>query len=201
MWYIEIGLTEKGKKIFGSDTKTLEYDRVNKPSTDEVFAFINNEFVTELVDSVSEPWSDYSYLKKDDIIKIVKPNKDGTETFTFGEVRYIVINGCEKEIVAAEIHDIENFNNRSEVRFNFAGKEIGGSRKYKRYFVIPTAEEVQRYNDAKHKMDIYDEIIDLIRFHDDWDNLVIPAYLTIDMLRNIKNILKDAYDNYYGLTN
>ena len=77
MYYINLQLTEKGAKVCGSPTKTLEmpWDKYFEPTDDDVNEFIESEFMSELVEHVISVKSDFRFLKLNDYVCIVAPGK------------------------------------------------------------------------------------------------------------------------------
>ena len=200
MWYINIALNDLGKKVVGSDTKVLEFQKATVPNTDECIAYIKSEFMMELVSSFSVT-SDWRHVKIGDILKIITPGANG-DKIEFGEVTSYEDDGYAKEFHVA-IHDIENYHEirywMQDIRFSFEGKEIGGSRKYKKYVTMPTKEEIERYNLSKEKSIIYNEVVDLLKHKYEWeedDDNVIPPFITLDMLINIRNMITGSKKNY-----
>lgn len=154
----------------------------------------------ELVSSFSVT-SDWRHVKIGDILKIITPSVNG-DIIEFGEVTSYEDDGYAKEF-HVDIHNIENYHeNRywmQDIRFSFEGKEIGGSRKYKKYVTMPTNEEIERYNLSKEKSIIYNEVVDLLQHKYEWeedDDNVIPPFITLDMLINIRNMITESKKNY-----
>ena len=77
--------------------------------------------------------------------------------------------------------------------FDFLGKEIGGSRRYKQYLELPTSEEISYANEILHKEESYNYIVSNI-CNDTYGEC--PDFLTVDDITKIKEIVSNAKNKY-----
>lgn len=211
MYYINLQLTEKGTKVCGSATKSLEmqWDKTTISSDEDVNKFIETEFMSELVDHVISIKSDFRFLKPDDYVCIVQPATatGAMEKRILGKVVHVNDDGYGHYIMVKEERRIDYY--PKDYRFNFEGFEIGGSRKYKKYIEIPTEEFIEHELKIKNIHDIYHNVIELLCHTYEWEDGTdtdyygyrenIPIFLTPDELFNIHNILvkaKARYDDF-----
>lgn len=187
MFAITVKLNEKGKKVCGVNTKVILVNGNFKPNTEEINEAIVQEFIPELVEeivSVDETFEDV--IKQDDIVKVCT----NENVFFYAKVLHIVKTGSYKGIEVIKIDETEYYRT---IRFNFLGKEIGGSRKYKRYLEIPTAEEISYANEIIHKEESYKYIVNNI-YSDTYGEC--PDFLTVDDIIKIKEIVANAKNKY-----
>ena len=187
MFAITVKLNEKGKKVCGVNTKVILVNGNFKPNTEEINETIVQEFIPELVEeivSVDETFEDV--IKQDDIVKVCT----NENSFFYAKVLHVVKTGAYKGIEVIKIDETEYYRT---IRFNFLGKEIGGSRKYKRYLEIPTAEEISYANEIIHKEESYKYIVNNI-YSDTYGEC--PDFLTVDDIIKIKEIVANAKNKY-----
>lgn len=187
MFAITVKLNEKGKKVCGVNTKVILVNGNFKPNTEEINEAIAQEFIPELVEeivSVDETFEDV--IKQDDIVKVCT----NENVFFYAKVLNVVKTGGYKGIEVIKIDETEYYRT---IRFNFLGKEIGGSRKYKRYLEIPTAEEISYANEIIHKEESYKYIVTNI-YSDTYGEC--PDFLTVDDIIKIKEIVANAKNKY-----
>lgn len=187
MFAITVKLNEKGKKVCGVNTKVILVNGNFKPNTEEINETIVQEFIPELVKeivSVDETFEDV--IKQDDIVKVCT----NENIFFYAKVLNVVKTGAYKGIEVIKIDETEYYRT---IRFNFLGKEIGGSRKYKRYLEIPTAEEISYANEIIHKEESYKYIVNNI-YSDTYGEC--PDFLTVDDIIKIKEIVANAKNKY-----
>lgn len=187
MFAITVKLNEKGKKVCGVNTKVILVNGNSKPNTEEINEAIAQEFIPELVEeiiSVDETFEDV--IKQDDIVKVCT----NENVFFYAKVLNVVKTGGYKGIEVIKINETEYY---KIIRFNFLGKEIGGSRKYKRYLEIPTAEEISYANEIIHKEESYNYIVTNI-YSDTYGEC--PDFLTVDDIIKIKEIVANAKNRY-----
>ena len=187
MFAITVKLNEKGKKVCGVNTKVILVNGNFKPNTEEINEAIAQEFIPELVEeivSVDETFEDV--IKQDDIVKVCT----NENVFFYAKVLNVVKTGGYKGIEVIKIDETEYYRT---IRFNFLGKEIGGSRKYKRYLEIPTAEEISYANEIIHKEESYNYIVTNI-YSDTYGEC--PDFLTVDDIIKIKEIVANAKNKY-----
>lgn len=187
MFAITVKLNEKGKKVCGVNTKVILVNGNVKPNTEEINETIAQEFIPELVEeivSVDETFEDV--IKQDDIVKVCT----NENAFFYAKVLHVVKTGGYKGIEVIKIDETEYYRT---IRFNFLGKEIGGSRKYKRYLEIPTAEEISYANEIIHKEESYKYIVNNI-YSDTYGEC--PNFLTVDDIIKIKEIIANAKNKY-----
>ena len=187
MFAITVKLNEKGKKVCGVNTKVILVNSNFKPNTEEINEAIAQEFIPELVEeivSVDETFEDV--IKQDDIVKVCT----NENVFFYAKVLNVVKTGGYKGIEVIKIDETEYYRT---IRFNFLGKEIGGSRKYKRYLEIPTAEEISYANEIIHKEESYKYIVNNI-YSDTYGEC--PDFLTVDDIIKIKEIVANAKNKY-----
>lgn len=189
MFAITIKLNEKGKKVCGLNTKVILVNSNSEPNTKEINEAIAQEFITELVEeiiSVNETFE--AVIKKDDILKVCT-NKS---MFFYAKVLDVVKTGSYKGIEVVKLDEKERCRT---IRFNFLGKEIGGSRKNKRYLEIPTAEEISYANEILNKEESYNYVVSNI-YSDTYGEC--PEFLTVDDILKIKEIVENAKNKYIG---
>ena len=187
MFAITVKLNEKGKKVCGVNTKVILVNGNFKPNTEEINEAIAQEFIPELVEeivSVDETFEDV--IKQDDIVKVCT----NENVFFYAKVLNVVKTGGYKGIEVIKIDETEYYRT---IRFNFLGKEIGGSRKYKRYLEIPTTEEISYANEIIHKEESYKYIVNNI-YSDTYGEC--PDFLTVDDIIKIKEIVANAKNKY-----
>ena len=187
MFAITVKLNEKGKKVCGVNTKVILVNGNFKPNTEEINEAIAQEFIPELVEeivSVDETFEDV--IKQDDIVKVCT----NENVFFYAKVLNVVKTGGYKGIEVIKIDETEYYRT---IRFNFLGKEIGGSRKYKRYLEIPTTEEISYANEINHKEESYKYIVNNI-YSDTYGEC--PDFLTVDDIIKIKEIVANAKNKY-----
>ena len=187
MFAITVKLNEKGKKVCGVNTKVILVNSNFKPNTEEINEAITQDFIPELVEeivSVDKTFEDV--IKQDDIVKVCT----NENTFFYAKVLNVVKTGGYKGIEVIKIDETEYYRT---IRFNFLGKEIGGSRKYKRYLEIPTAEEISYANEIIHKEESYKYIVNNI-YSDTYGEC--PDFLTVDDIIKIKEIVVNAKNKY-----
>lgn len=187
MFAITVKLNEKGKKVCGVNTKVILVNGNFKPNTEEINEAIAQEFIPELVEeivSVDKTFEDV--IKQDDIVKVCT----NENAFFYAKVLNVVKTGGYKGIEVIKIDETEYYRT---IRFNFLGKEIGGSRKYKRYLEIPTAEEISYANEIIHKEESYKYIVNNI-YSDTYGEC--PDFLTVDDIIKIKEIVANAKNKY-----
>ena len=187
MFAITVKLNEKGKKVCGVNTKVILVNSNFKPNTEEINEAITQDFIPELVEeiiSVDKTFEDV--IKQDDIVKVCT----NENTFFYAKVLNVVKTGGYKVIEVIKIDETEYYRT---IRFNFLGKEIGGSRKYKRYLEIPTAEEISYANEIIHKEESYKYIVNNI-YSDTYGEC--PDFLTVDDIIKIKEIVANAKNKY-----
>ena len=189
MFAITVKLNEKGKKVCGVNTKVILVNGNFKPNKEEINEAIAQEFIPELVEeivSVDETFEDV--IKQDDIVKVCT----NENAFFYAKVLNVVKTGAYKGIEVIKIDETEYYRT---IRFNFLGKEIGGSRKYKRYLEIPTTEEISYANEIIHKEESYKYIVNNI-YSDTYGEC--PDFLTVDDIIKIKEIVANAKNKYVG---
>ena len=187
MFAITVKLNEKGKKVCGVNTKVILVNSNFKPNTEEINEAITQDFIPELVEeivSVDKTFEDV--IKQDDIVKVCT----NENTFFYAKVLHVVKTGGYKGIEVIKIDETEYYRT---IRFNFLGKEIGGSRKYKRYLEIPTTEEISYANEIIHKEESYKYIVNNI-YSDTYGEC--PDFLTVDDIIKIKEIVANAKNKY-----
>ena len=187
MFAITVKLNEKGKKVCGVNTKFILVNGNSKPNNEEINEAIAQEFIPELVEeivSVDKTFEDV--IKQDDIVKVCT----NENTFFYAKVLNVVKTGSYKGIEVIKIDETEYYRT---IRFNFLGKEIGGSRKYKRYLEIPTTEEISYANEIIHKEESYKYIVNNI-YSDTYGEC--PDFLTVDDIIKIKEIVANAKNKY-----
>lgn len=187
MFAITVKLNEKGKKVCGVNTKFILVNGNSKPNKEEINEAIAQEFIPELVEeiiSVDETFEDV--IKQDDIVKVCT----NENVFFYAKVLNVVKTGAYKGIEVIKIDETEYYRT---IRFNFLGKEIGGSRKYKRYLEIPTTEEISYANEIIHKEESYKYIVNNI-YSDTYGEC--PDFLTVDDIIKIKEIVANAKNKY-----
>ena len=187
MFAITIKLNEKGKKICGVNTKVILVNSNSEPNTKEINEAIAQEFIPELVEeivSVDKTFEDV--IQSGDIVKVCT-NKS---IFFYGKILNVFRSGSYKGI---EVISIDKKERCYSMRFNLLGKEIGGSRKHKRYLEIPTEEEISYVNEFLHKEENYSYIISNI-YNDTYGEC--PDFLTVDDITKIKEIVSNAKNKY-----
>ena len=187
MFAITVKLNEKGKKVCGVNTKVILVNSNFKPNTEEINEAITQDFIPELVEeivSVDKTFEDV--IKQDDIVKVCT----NENTFFYSKVLNVVKTGGYKGIEVIKIDETEYYRT---IRFNFLGKEIGGSRKYKRYLEISTAEEISYANEIIHKEESYKYIVNNI-YSDTYGEC--PDFLTVDDIIKMKEIIVNAKNKY-----
>ena len=187
MFAITVKLNEKGKKVCGVNTKVILVNSNFKPNTEEINEAITQDFIPELVEeivSVDKTFEDV--IKQDDIVKVCT----NENTFFYAKVLHVVKTGGYKGIEVIKIDETEYYRT---IRFNFLGKEIGGSRKYKRYLEIPTTEEISYANEIIHKEESYKYIVNNI-YSDTYGEC--PDFLTVDDIIKMKEIIVNAKNKY-----
>lgn len=184
MFAITIKLNEKGKKVCGVNTKTILVNSNSEPNTKEINEAIAQEFIPELVEeivSVDATFEDV--IQSNDIVKVCTNESE----FFYAKVVNVFRN---KGIEVVSIGEKER---NYLIRFSLFGKEIGGSRKHKRYLEIPTAEEISYANEILHKEESYNYIVTNI-YSDTYGEC--PDFLTVDDIIKIKEIVINAKNKY-----
>ena len=184
MFAITLKLNEKGKKICGVNTKTILVDSNSKPNEKEINEAIAQEFIPELVEeilSVDTTFEDV--IQSDDIVKVCTNESE----FFYAKVVNVFRN---KGIEVVSIGEKER---NYSIRFSLFGKEIGGSRKHKRYLEIPTAEEISYANEIIQKEESYTYIVSNL-LYDTYAEC--PDFLTVDDIIKIKEIVENAKNKY-----
>lgn len=184
MFAITLKLNEKGKKVCGVNTKTILVDSSSKPNAKEINEAIAQEFIPELVEEiVSVDTTFEDVIQSDDIVKVCTNESE----FFYAKVVNVFRN---KGIKVVSIGEKEcNYS----IRFSLFGKEIGGSRKHKRYLEIPTAEEISYANEIICKEESYTYIVENI-YDDTYGEC--PDFLTVDDIIKIKEIVANAKNKY-----
>lgn len=198
MYYITLQLTEKGKKICGSHTKTLEmpWELQSEPTSDDVNKFIESEFMVEFVDHIIRVNSGFNNLKIGDYVCIIDP---ATNKKVLGSIVNVIDNGYGHYVsVKQETTEYSDY-----YRFNFEGFEIGGSRKNKRYLEIASTEFIDNALKIKNINNIFKDVIELLNYTYDWEDDIdygsrdkIPIFLDPNDLIKIHDILKDSKTSY-----
>ena len=187
MFAITIKLNEKGKKICGVNTKVILVNSNSKPNVEEINEAIVKEFIPELVEeivSVDKTFEDV--IQSGDIVKVCT----NESVFFYAKVLNVLRSGSYKGIEVLAIDEKERC---YSMRFNLFGKEIGGSRKHKRYLEIPTAEEISYVNELIRKEENYAYIVSNI-YSDTYGEC--PDFLTVDDITKIKEIVSNAKNKY-----
>lgn len=187
MFAITIKLNEKGKKICGVNTKVILVNSNSKPNVEEINEAIAKEFIPELVEeilSVDKTFEDV--IQSGDIVKVCT----NESVFFYAKVLNVFRSCSYKGI---EVISIDGKERCYSMRFNLLGKEIGGSRKHKRYLEIPTEEEIFYVNELIHKEENYSYIISNI-YNDTYGEC--PDFLTVDDITKIKEIVSNAKNKY-----
>lgn len=187
MFAITIKLNEKGKKICGVNTKTILVNSNSEPNAKEINEAISQEFIPELVEEiVSADKTFEDVIQSGDIVKVCT----NESVFFYAKVLNVLRSGSYKGI---EVLAIDKKERCYSMRFNLFGKEIGGSRKHKRYLEIPTEEEISYVNELIHKEENYAYIVSNI-YNDTYGEC--PDFLTIDDITKIKEIVSNAKNKY-----
>lgn len=183
MFAITIKLNEKGKKICGVNTKVILVNGNSKPNVEEINEAIAKEFIPELVEeivSIDKTFEDI--IQSGDIVKVCT----NESVFFYAKVLNVFRSCSYKGI---EVISIDGKERCYSMRFNLFGKEIGGSRKHKRYLEIPTEEEIYYANEFLQKEENYSYIISNI-YNDTYGEC--PDFLTVDDITKIKEIVSNA---------
>lgn len=184
MFAITLKLNEKGKKICSVNTKTILVDSNSKPNAEEINEAIAQEFIPELVEEiVSVDTTFEDVIQSDDIVKVCTNESE----FFYAKVVNVFRN---KGIEVVSIGEKER---NYSIRFSLFGKEIGGSRKHKRYLEIPTAEEISYANEIIRKEESYNYIVSNL-LYDTYAEC--PDFLTVDDIIKIKEIVENAKNKY-----
>ena len=202
MYYINLQLTEKGTKVCGSPTKTLEmpWDKYLEPTDDDLNEFIKSEFMSELVERIISVKPDFRFLKLNDYVCVVTPGKTGSQTI--GQVVNIQDDRYSHEIrVRVESPKGEYLN---EYRFTFDGREIGGSRKNKKFIEVASPEVIENFKKLQNIYQIYEKVFDLLNYTYDWEEIdtynyrrtTLPLFLDPEELLQIYDILETAKKCY-----
>ena len=187
MLVIIIKLNEKGKKIYGVNNKTILVHSNSEPNTKEINEAIAKEFIPELVEEivgVDKTFEDV--IQSGDIVKVCT----NEIVFFYAKVLNVFRSSSYKGIEVIAIDEKERC---YSMRFNLFGKEIGGSRKHKRYLEIPTEEEISYVNELIHKEESYNYIVSNI-YDDTYGEC--PDFLTVDDITKIKEIVSNAKNKY-----
>ena len=202
MYYINLQLTEKGAKVCGSPTKTLEmpWDKYFEPTDDDVNEFIESEFMSELVEHVISVKSDFRFLKLNDYVCIVTPGK--TESRTIGQVVHIQDDGYGHEVTVRV--EAPNVSNSNDYRFTFEGLEIGGSRKNKRYLEVASPEMIEHFKKIQNICQTYVKVFELLNYTYEWEDnddygyrrSALPVFLEPEELLQIFDILENAKNRF-----
>ena len=204
IYYINLQLTEKGCKVCGTSTKTLEmsWDSSCMPPEEEVNKFIEKEFITELVDHIISIKHDFRFLKINDYVSIVCPLEP--EVKILGKVTHIQDDGY-GHYITVHIEYPDNYGFITDFRFNFEGFEVGGSRKNKKYIEIPDPEFIRICEELKNIKDTYNKVFELLNYTYDWEEYEdtyagqrtsLPLFLKAEELLKIYKILNDAKTRY-----
>lgn len=187
MFAITIKLNEKGKKVCGVNTKVILVNSNSKPNIEEINEAIAQEFIPELVEEIISVNKTFeAVIKKDDILKVCT----NESMFFYAKVLDVVKTGSYKGIELIKLDEKERCRT---IRFNFLGKEIGGSRKNKRYLEIPTTEEISYANEILNKEESYNYVVSNI-YSDTYGEC--PDFLTVDDIIKIKEIVETAKNKY-----
>ena len=202
MYYINLQLTEKGAKVCGSPTKTLEmpWDKYFEPTDDDVNEFIESEFMSELVEHVISVKSDFRFLKLNDYVCIVTPGK--TDSRTIGQVVHIQDDGYGHEVTVRV--ETPNCNNSNNYSFTFEGLEIGGSRKNKRYLEVASPEMIEHFKKIQNICQTYVKVFELLNYTYEWEDnddygyrrSTLPVFLEPEELLQIFDILENAKNRF-----
>ena len=187
MFAITIKLNEKGKKICGVNTKVILVNSNSEPNVEEINEAIAQEFISELVEeivSVDKTFEDV--IQSGDIVKVCT----NESVFFYAKVLNVFRSCSYKGI---EVISIDKKERCYSMRFNLFGKEIGGSRKHKRYLEIPTSEEISYVNEILYKEESYNYIVTNI-YNDTYGEC--PDFLTVDDIIKIKEIVVNAKNKY-----
>lgn len=183
MFAITIKLNEKGKKVCGVNTKVILINSNSEPNTKEINEAIAQEFIPELVEEISSVDKTFEdVIQSGDIVKVCT----NESVFFYAKVLNVFRSGSYKGI---EVISIDGKERCYSIRFNLFGKEIGGSRKHKRYLEIPTEEEIYYVNEFLYKEENYNYIISSI-YNDTYGEC--PDFLTVDDINKIKEIVSNA---------
>ena len=184
MFAITLKLNEKGNKVCGVNTKTILVDSSSKPNAEEINEAIAQEFIPELVEEiVSVDTTFEDVIQSGDIVKVCTNESE----FFYAKVVNVFRN---KGIEVVSIGEKER---NYSIRFSLFGKEIGGSRKHKRYLEIPTAEEISYANEIIRKEESYNYIVSNL-LYDTYTEC--PDFLTVDDIIKIKEIVANAKNKY-----
>ena len=187
MFAITIKLNEKGKKVCGVNTKTILVNSNSELNTKEINEAIAQEFIPELVEEIISVDKTFeNVIKSGDIVKVCTNESE----FCYAKVLNIAKMGSYKGIEVVTIDEKEQC---YSIRFTLLGKEIGGSRKCKRYLEIPTTEEISYANEILHKEESYNYIVSNI-YSDTYGEC--PDFLTVDDIIKIKEIVINAKNKY-----
>lgn len=187
MFAITLKLNEKGKKVCGVNTKTILVDGNSKPNEKEINEAIAQEFIPELVEeivSIDNTFEDV--IQSDDIVKVCTNESE----FFYAKVLNVFRSGSYKGIEVISIGEKER---NYSIRFSLFGKEIGGSRKHKRYLEIPTEEEISYANEIIRKEESYNYIVSNL-LYDTYTEC--PDFLTVDDIIKIREIVENAKNKY-----
>lgn len=184
MFAITLKLNEKGKKVCGVSAKTILVDSSSKPNEKEINDAIAQEFIPELVEEiVSVDTTFEDVIQSGDIVKVCTNESE----FFYAKVVNVFRN---KGIEVVSIGEKER---NYSIRFSLFGKEIGGSRKHKRYLEIPTAEEISYANEIIRKEESYNYIVSNL-LYDTYAEC--PDFLTVDDIIKIREIVENAKNKY-----
>ena len=184
MFAITLKLNEKGNKVCGVNTKTILVDSSSKPNAEEINEAIAQEFIPELVEEiVSVDTTFEDVIQSGDIVKVCTNESE----FFYAKVVNVFRN---KGIEVVSIGEKER---NYSIRFSLFGKEIGGSRKHKRYLEIPTAEEISYANEIIRKEESYNYVVSNL-LYDTYTEC--PDFLTVDDIIKIKEIVANAKNKY-----
>lgn len=204
MYYIKLQLTEKGNKVCGAPTKTLEmkWEQSYEPTETDINEYIKAEFMSELVDHIISIKQDFRFLKINDYVCIMTPENKNSKIL--GQVTHIQDNSYGHEIIVSIVYP-ENIYLK-DLRFNFEGFEIRGSRKNKKYIEVAPKEFVEYITKIKHISNTYKDVHDLLNYTYDWEEDVdydcyegranMPIFLEPDEILEIHKILKNAKERY-----
>ena len=184
MFAITLKLNEKGNKVCGVNTKTILVDSSSKPNAEEINEAIAQEFIPELVEEIVSVGTTFEdVIQSGDIVKVCTNESE----FFYAKVVNVFRN---KGIEVVSIGEKER---NYSIRFSLFGKEIGGSRKHKRYLEIPTAEEISYANEIIRKEESYNYIVSNL-LYDTYTEC--PDFLTVDDIIKIKEIVANAKNKY-----
>ena len=89
-------------------------------------------------------------------------------------------------------------------RFTFEGREIGGSRKNKKFIEVASPEVIENFKKLQNIYQIYEKVFDLLNYTYDWEDIdtysyhrtTLPVFLEPEELLQIYDILETAKKRY-----